>query len=196
MCARYGLARTISEKSTGSINQKTLCTIERACTTHIIPTQSFPGFSFKVTWRCSDYLFASETEMHRLLRARRMEICCQETRKRRQGTNPGWKHPPETLCTDLPIHLCVSFIKRHNEKKETGRRKEGGKKLTERNKKVLPREASRVAHATFSRGVAKFNRAVVSVDELRLGIWIQVACCRLPRAGRGPNIEKTLVAAR
>jgi hypothetical protein len=58
-----------------------------------------------------------------------------------------------------------SLIKRHNGKKERGEKR--GKKLTERNKKVLPREYDL---REVSKEIAKFNRAVVPVDELRLDI--------------------------
>lgn len=52
-----------------------------------------------------------------------------------------------------------SFVKRRNEKKETG---EKGKKLTERNKKSFASQNQQCQQRE------EFNRAVVPVDELRL----------------------------
>ena len=76
-------------------------------------------------------------------------------------------------------------------------REKRGKKLTERNKeKFCLARTSRVAHARFSREIAKFNRAVVPVYENKARYWIQVACCRLLRAGRETNIERHLIAAK
>ena len=57
-------------------------------------------------------------------------------------------------------------MKRRNGKKET--RGEKGKKLTERNEKSFASQNQQCQQREVSRKIAKFNRAVVPVDELRL----------------------------
>jgi len=56
-------------------------------------------------------------------------------------------------------------MKRHNEKEEE---KKEGKKPIERHKKVLPHGTKQYDRREGSREIAKFNRAVVPVDDLSL----------------------------